>query len=153
MHTSLLYYSNLFAIDYLKEHSPTTAEFRQIWDNISVDMKKVRKQWYHVLIMCSFFTRSTKRWAGSGNWPPDLPPRLQAIPMLMPTPIRTPMSIPIPTLMSASVPMPTPIDDDGTVNNISTLCAFHPTQPPVLKNNTASSNANTSPNTNANTGD
>jgi hypothetical protein len=51
----VLVFSNLFAIDYLKEHSPTKAEFKLIWENLSAEVKKVRKQQYHALIVCSFF--------------------------------------------------------------------------------------------------
>ena len=40
-------------------HYSTTAGFKQIWENLSVEMK-VRKQQYHALIMYSFLTRSTK---------------------------------------------------------------------------------------------
>jgi len=31
---------NLFALEYLKDHAPTTAEFKAVWDNISSDTKK-----------------------------------------------------------------------------------------------------------------
>jgi len=54
--------SNLFAIEYLREHPMTTKpQFKKIWDNIASETKKVCKQHYHILVMCSFFTRSTKR--------------------------------------------------------------------------------------------
>jgi len=53
--------SNLFAIEYLKEHPATTKpEFKKIWDNIASETKKVGKQHYHTPVMCSLFTRNMK---------------------------------------------------------------------------------------------
>jgi len=36
--------SNLFAINYLKEHSPTISEFKKIWDKTPSETKKVCQQ-------------------------------------------------------------------------------------------------------------
>jgi hypothetical protein len=67
--------SNLFVINYLKEHPATTKpEFKKIWDNIASETKKVCKHNYHTPVMCSFLIRNTKRSARNGNWLPVSPP-------------------------------------------------------------------------------
>jgi len=73
-------FSNLFAIDYLKEHPATTKpEFKKIWDDIASETKKVCKQHYHAPGMCSSLPRNTKRWARNGNWLPVSLPPLQMV--------------------------------------------------------------------------
>jgi len=38
--TTILSARNLFALDYLKDNSPTTSEFKVIWDTTSPEIKK-----------------------------------------------------------------------------------------------------------------
>jgi hypothetical protein len=60
--------SNLFAIDYLKEHSPTISEFKTIWDTSPSETKNVCVD--GGLFLCSIFgqkydTLSKEKKAGS----------------------------------------------------------------------------------------
>jgi hypothetical protein len=48
--------SNLFAIEYLKEHPATTKlEFKRLWDNITSETKKVCKQHQSTLVIVLIF--------------------------------------------------------------------------------------------------